>query len=76
MIYLAIKHKNTGRFVTGTDFNRWPRRQMMEVEYYPPLLFPNNDIGYDSLQIEIKRRKISLKRYEVVKVSLLEVKSE
>lgn len=63
----AIKHKKYGRFITGTDFNYTPPRQLMGV-YEPPMLFTVYEI-----QSEIKRRHINLRRYEVCEVEVKEV---
>ena len=64
----AIKHKESGRFVTGTNFRYSPPRQILS-EYNAPLLIT----GYD-LMIELQRRRVSMRYYEVVKVTVAEVK--
>ena len=66
----AIKNKEYDRFVTGTDFNYTPPRQIMSV-YDTPLLFT----GYNVLT-EIKRRHINLKRYKVCTVEVKEVSED
>ena len=63
----AIKHKENGRFVTGTDFRYNPPRQILS-DYNSPLLFT----GYDLLR-EIGRRHINLSRYKVCTVEVKEV---
>lgn len=63
----AIKHKATGRFVAGTDYNFYPPQQILS-DYRPPLLLT----GYDLLY-ELERRKVNMKSYSVVKVTLKEV---
>ena len=64
----AIKHKETGRFVTGTDFRYIVPRQILS-NYDSPLLFT----GYNLLG-ELKRRKVSMRYYTVVRVTVEEVK--
>ena len=63
----AIKHKEYGRFITGTDFNYTAPRQIMSV-YDTPLLFTEYN-----LKSEIKRRHINLNRYKVCIVEVKEV---
>lgn len=63
----AIKHKQSGRLVTGTDFRYSPHRQICS-EYHSPLLFT----GYNLLQ-EIQHRQVSLRYYTVVGVTVEEV---
>jgi hypothetical protein len=60
----AVKHKATGKMITGTDF-RYPHPRQIINEYHPPLLFT----GYDLVR-EIHRRHINLKRYTVVRVNV------
>ena len=63
----AIKHKETGRFITGTDFRYSPPRQIIS-DYHTPMLFT----GWNLLT-EIKVRHINLKRYKVCTVNIKEV---
>lgn len=63
----AIRHKPTGRFVSGTDFNFYPPQQILS-DYRPPLLLT----GYDLLS-ELERRKVNMKSFSVVQVTLKEV---
>lgn len=63
----AIKHKENGRFITGTDFNCTPPRQVMSTMERPLLL-----TGYELLS-EIQRRHINLRRYKVCMVEVKEV---
>lgn len=63
----AIKHKESGRFVTGTNFRYSPPRQILS-DYHAPLLLT----GYD-LMSELQRRQVSMRYYEVVKVTVEEV---
>ena len=64
----AIQHRETGKFITGTDF-RYPHYRQIINEYHAPLLFT----GYDLLH-EIQRRNIHMKRYTVVRVNVEVVK--
>lgn len=65
-MYYAIRRRDTKEYISGTDFNYNPPRQIMASEYRTPRLFTNLD-----LEIEIKHRKINLKRYEVVAVTII-----
>ena len=60
----AVKHKATGKLITGTDF-RYPHHRQIISEYQPPLLFTD----YDLLR-EIQHRNINMKRYTVVRVNV------
>lgn len=63
----VLKNKRTGKLVTGTNFNCHPHRQVMNP-YSPPLLISNLN-----LEFEIKKRGISLKTYETVRVAIVEI---
>lgn len=63
----AIKHRKYGRFVTGTDFNQTPPRQLMGA-YEPPLLLTQYE-----LKDELKRRHVNPSRYKVCEVEVKEV---
>lgn len=63
--YYAIRHKESGRFVSGTDFRYNPPHQILEDEYHPPRLFWGGGV-----EGEIRHRHINLKRYEVVQVEI------
>lgn len=67
MTYFAIRNKKDGRYLHGTDFRHYPPTQILESESCPPKLFSEIDI--DS---EIRRRHISLSKYDVVKVRITE----
>ena len=64
MLY-AIKNRNTGKYVTSTDFSRGKPRQIMAKDR-PPQLFC--DRGIEGVEREIVRREISRKRYKIVPV--------
>lgn len=64
----AVKHKKTGRFITGTDFRYCPPRQILS-DYNSPLILT----GYN-LMSELKHRKVSMRYYTVVTVTVEEVK--
>lgn len=68
LVLYAVKHRATGKFITGTDFRYSHPRQIIS-DYRPPLLFT----GYDLLH-EIQRRNIHMKRYTVVRVNVEEIK--
>ena len=67
MTLYAIKHKKYGRFITGTDFNYSPPRQLMGA-YQPPLLLTQYE-----LKDELKRRHVNKNRYQVCEVEVKEV---
>ena len=60
----AVKHKATGKLITGTDF-RYPNHRQIISEYQPPLLFTDYDLSQ-----EIQHRNINMKRYTVVRVNV------
>ncbi len=67
MQYYAIQHKETGRFVSGTDFSRADGKvwQIFATPERPPLL-----IGGENLSSELKHRHIDLKKYNLVIVEV------
>lgn len=67
MKYYAIQHKATGRYISGTDFSRADGkvRQIFASPNRPPLL-----LGGERLSLELKHRRIDLKRYAVVVVEV------
>ena len=67
MKYYAIQHKETGRFVAGTDFSRadGQLRQRFATPNKPPLL-----IGGERLGLELRYRHIDLKKYAIVVVEV------
>lgn len=71
MKYYALKHIKTGRYISGTDFNRADGRpqQIFCTEERPPLLFSGERLGR-----ELKRRHIRLDDYKVVVVEIKEAK--
>lgn len=68
-MYYAIRNKQTGKFISGTDFRYRPPRQIPVSAYRPPMLFTGHE-----LLAEIEHRKINLDRYEVVAVEVTEFK--
>ncbi len=67
MQYYAIQHKETGRYLSGTDFRRadGKPRQFFSSPDRPPLLLSGDRLGY-----ELKRRRIDTRRYRVVVVEI------
>lgn len=67
MKYYAIQHKETGRFVAGTDFSHADGKvkQIFATASHPPLL-----LGGERLSYELKHRQIDLTRYTVVIVEV------
>jgi len=73
MEYYAIKRKKDGAFVSGTDFSYFPPHCRIADEWAPPLLIPKVTDSF--IKTEIRRRKINLKRYEIVTVKIEEIPS-
>lgn len=70
MLYV-IRRKKDGALITGTDFRRFPRRQILQYPTRPPLIISDYDGGLpESLESEIKNRCINLKYYEIVPVEI------
>lgn len=66
-MYFAIRNKTTKEYIGGTDYRHTPPRQIMASEDTPPKLFSECE-----LKLQLARRKINLKRYEVVAVKVIE----
>ena len=64
-MWYAIRNKKTGKYLYGTDFNFDKPRQRLTDENCPPKLFSAFDI-----EIELYRRQIDLRFYEVVEIEL------
>ncbi len=67
MHYYAIREKATLRYVAGTDFSRADGKshQIFASPLRPPLLFSGAQVSY-----EVERRRLDLKRFEVVVVEV------
>lgn len=82
MKYYAFKDIETGKLITGTDYNDGIK-QICEPKYNSPLLIPRNDTDEDEecdkkltdlmLGNAIKGRHIDLTKYALVKVEVKEV---
>lgn len=70
MVYLAIRNRRTRRFVAGTDFRNRPVKQIYTSEWRPPLLLSIDPKLYSS---ELKRRRIRLDMFELVRVAVEEI---
>lgn len=74
MRYYAIIERATGRCVSGTDFSRadGKPRQIFASDLRPPLLLTSAN-----LDLELKRRRINLRRYKVciVEIALVDAVS-
>lgn len=65
-MWYAIRHKASGRFLHGTDFNYGETEQRLSDDNHAPKLFSDVD-----LEGEIIRRQISPDDFEVVTVEIL-----
>lgn len=64
----AFKNIRNGKYLAGTDFNTFPRRQILvKDDFATPKLFTEYDVKH-----EMKRRGINPKTYKIVKVKLVE----
>lgn len=70
MEYYVFKNRRNGKYISGTDFNAYPRKQILATPYRTPKLMSTED----EVECEIKRRGINPATYKVVKVELTEVK--
>lgn len=70
MKYYAFKNIRNGRYISGTDFNRYPFRQILADEYKRPLILAEFQVAG-----EVIHRGINLKTYKVVAVEIQEVKN-
>ena len=69
MLY-AIKHKKTGKYITGTNFRTCPPSQIMNENLAPLIL---NDSGIN-FQTELLFRNINFKYYKAVPIEIHEIK--
>lgn len=76
MLYV-IRRKKDGAIVTGTDYRYSPRHQILQYPTKPPLILSDYDGEIpESIQMEIKRRGINLKYYEIVPVEIKQLAAE
>lgn len=64
----AIRSRKTNAWITGTDFSKSPVVQRIDLYANPPLL-----ICDFMLDLELARRGIDEKEFEVLEVSLLPI---
>lgn len=72
MLY-AVKNRNTGKYVTGTDFRSGKPRQIMDANRAPLLLDDYGGTLPEGATLEMKRRGINPRRYKVVPVEVQEI---
>ena len=75
MIY-AVKNRNTGKYVTGTDFSRGKPRQIMATNRAPLLLGDYGAEDSGTVSAEMLRRGISTRRYKLVPVEVREIEQQ
>ena len=70
ILYYAIRNKRTMQYISGTDFNYSPPRQIKASALRPPKLLTGAELNF-----EIKHRQINLKYYEIVTVRIKEIEA-
>lgn len=66
MEWYAIRSKRSHKFISGTDFRTRPAKQIIADDFHAPRVFTKQE-----LNIELKRREVSMHIYEVVKVNVV-----
>lgn len=69
MKYYAIMRKRDKKLISGSDFRYNPPHCILANEWRPPLLISCADPS--CLEVELLRRKINLKYYEVTEVNVV-----
>ena len=64
-MWYALVHKETGRFLGGTNFNYDGPEQVLSEENFPPMLFDGQRLEHQLLY-----REIDPQEYDVVEVEL------
>lgn len=70
-ILYAIRNRKTKKLVTGTDYNYSPHRQKYKSDTCVPLLFTKFQKDLGLIEIEMKKRMMSEKTFEVIKLKLI-----
>lgn len=70
-ILYAIRNRKTKKLVTGTDYNYSPHRQKYKSDTCVPLLFTKFQKDLGIIEIEMKKRMMSEKTFEVIKLKLI-----
>lgn len=70
-ILYAIQNRKTKKLVTGTDYNYSPHRQKYKSDTCVPLLFTKFQKDLGLIEIEMKKRMMSEKTFEVIKLKLI-----
>lgn len=71
VILYAIRNRNTKKLVTGTDYNYSPHRQKYKSDTCVPLLFTKFQKDLGLIEIEMKKRMMSDKTFEIVMLKLV-----
>ncbi len=69
MILYAIRNKNNKKLLTGTNYNIDGYKQLFHYGD-SPLLFTDEDLKYGSIENQFKKRNITKKHYEIIKMNL------
>ena len=67
MKYYVIQNKITKRLVSGTDFRRYPYRQIYADNVRPPLILPTDEAFLKPIIIA---RGITFRRFRLVEIEL------
>lgn len=67
-IWYLIRHKVTGRYLSGTEFDYNPKmnQQILSDEKHPPMLFAE-----DRIEPELIHRNVDLNDFEVVRAGVV-----
>ena len=76
MLY-AVKNRDTGKYVTGTDWNsRGKPRQVMKEGRAPLLLSGCGEEAPKMVKAEMERRGMNGRRYKMVPVEVREIEQQ
>ncbi len=74
-MWYLIRHKATGRYVSGTEFAYDPaeNRQILSDEKHPPMLFAKDRIGLELLRRNVDRNAFEVVRADVAPAEVVEI---
>lgn len=71
MPFYGFKNKHTGKYITGTDYRCFPRRQIMNVCDPPVLVYDDDFFRGRLIESAIVLRGIKVKQYELVSLNVV-----